>query len=462
MNASPEIFRAYDIRGIANRELTTEIAVRVGMSYGTYLNRNNIHGRVSIGRDIRLSSPHLERAVASGLASTGYNVEMIGLVPIPVANYWTWKNDFCGGVYITASHNPAEYNGIRFRHGDGTGYTEGNVKIKDIFFGDEIHTPSWDEFGEITRIESERVLEKYQKFILPKFSKIDGMKIAIDPGNGAAAGVASTLFEKMGAKVRTINDEPDGRFPNRPSEPSAKNLKDLSIMIKKGDFDFGIGFDGDADRCVFVDDNGEVVKTEKSGLIMVKNILKKTKGPVLVGVPCSKIVEEELKKEGAEVIWIRVGDVFVCELLKKHDAVFAMENSAHFFAPTLTEYLFDDPFVMSLSLAEIVFKCGKNLSDLTKEMKEYPYEEIKFECPDEIKFKINDSLQAKFIEEGYRVETIDGVKIWLENGWVLLRPSNTQPVIRMFVEANSEYELEEIKDRFTKELKEVMKSYLEE
>ena len=123
MNASPEIFRAYDIRGIANQELTTEIAVKVGMAYGTYLNRNNIHGRISIGRDIRLSSPHLERAVASGLASTGYDVEMIGLVPIPVANYWTWKGDFCGGVYITASHNPAEYNGIRFRHGDGTGYT---------------------------------------------------------------------------------------------------------------------------------------------------------------------------------------------------------------------------------------------------------------------------------------------------------------------------------------------------
>ena len=460
MNASPEIFRAYDIRGIANQELTTEIAVKVGMAYGTYLNRNNIHGRISIGRDIRLSSPHLERAVASGLASTGYDVEMIGLVPIPVANYWTWKGDFCGGVYITASHNPAEYNGIRFRHGDGTGYTDGNIEIKDIFFGEEMHMPSWNEFGEINRVLSEKVLEEYQEFILPKFSKMNGMKIAIDPGNGAAAGVASLLFEKMGAKVKTINDEPDGRFPNRPSEPSAKNLKGLSEMIENGNFDFGIGFDGDADRCVFVDNNGSVVKTEKSGLIMAKNILTKDEGPVLVGVPCSKIVEEELKEDGVEVIWIRVGDVFVCELLKKHNAVFAMESSAHFFAPTLTEYFFDDPFVMSLSLAEVVCKSNMKLSDIVEKMKEYPYEEIKFECADEIKFKINEELERKFIENGYRVETIDGVKIWLENGWVLLRPSNTQPVIRMFVEANNEIEMKKIKSEFTKELKDVMKSYV--
>ena len=138
MSANPEIFRAYDIRGIVNEELTTEIAVRVGVAYGTYLNRSGISGRVSIGRDVRLSSPHLEMAVASGLASTGFDIEMIGLVPIPIANYWTWKNDFCGGIYITASHNPAEYNGIRFRHSDGTGYTDGNKEIKEIFFGDEM------------------------------------------------------------------------------------------------------------------------------------------------------------------------------------------------------------------------------------------------------------------------------------------------------------------------------------
>ena len=460
MGANPEIFRAYDIRGVVNEELTAETAARVGMAYGTYLNRNNISGRVSIGRDVRLSSPHLEIAVASGLASTGIDVEMIGLVPIPIANYWTWKNDFCGGIYITASHNPAEYNGIRFRHSDGTGYTDGNEEIKKIFFGDELHLPSWSEFGKITRLDSNIILEDYRKFILPKFSRIAEMKIAIDSGNGAAAGVASTLFRELGAKVETMNDNPDGRFPNRPSEPSAENLEGLSKMVKRGDFDFGIGFDGDADRCVFVDDKGEVLKSEKSGLVIAKNILKSNSGPVLVGVPCSKVVEEELKKIGAEIIWIRVGDVFVCELLKKYDAVFAMENSAHFFAPTITGYLFDDPFAISLSLAEIILKSGVSLSKLTSKIKEYPYEEVKFKCPDEIKFEINDRLQKKFIKQGYRMDTIDGVKIWLEHGWILLRPSNTQPIIRMFIEADSEKELIKLKSKFTTELKVVMDSYL--
>ena len=155
-----------------------------------------------------------------------------------------------------------------------------------------------------------------------------------------------------------------------------------------------------------------------------------------------------LPKIGGELIWIRVGDVFVCEELKKHDAALALEISAHFFAPGLTDFIFDDPIIFSLKLAESLHKTGSNLSQLSRDIPSYPYEEMKFTCPDALKFKVNEYLTDFFSKKGYKVETIDGVKIWLDRGWVLLRPSNTQPVMRMFVEAMDEPGLEKIKSEF--------------
>jgi phosphomannomutase len=218
--------------------------------------------------------------------------------------------------------------------------------------------------------------------------------------------------------------------------------------MEKGEYDLGIAFDGDADRCVFIDNRARAVSAEKIGIITSKSLIKPDSNKVLAGVPCSMILEDEIPKIGGELIWIRVGDVFVCEELKKHNAAIAMEISAHFFAPGLTEFIFDDPLIFSLKLAEHVSKSGLTLADLSDEIPSYPYEELKFKCLDSIKFKVNEQLEKTFLDMGYKVETIDGVKIWLDDGWVLLRPSNTQPVIRMFVEAKNKPRLEAIKNEF--------------
>ena len=170
------------------------------------------------------------------------------------------------------------------------------------------------------------------------------------------------------------------------------------------------------------------------------------------------ILEKEIPKIGGELIWIRVGDVFVCEELKKHNAAIAMEISAHFFAPGLTEFIFDDPLIFSLTLAEHIANSDLTLADLSDEIPSYPYEELKFTCLDSIKFKVNDNLEKTFTSMGYKVETIDGVKIWLDGGWVLLRPSNTQPVIRMFVEATDKNRLEEIKKEFQGHFEEAVRA----
>ena len=451
MKASQDIFRAYDIRGVYGEELDASIGERVGLAFGNYLLKNHTEGRVSIGCDARVSSPELQNAVSIGISKAGFDVDVIGMVPIPVANFTTWKansssDPYLAGVYITASHNPAEYNGIRFRHPDGTGYTEGNIEIKRIFFEEDLVES--DNEGKINIHSTEEVLDTYVNFVSNKVGSLDGIKVALDPGNGVGCVVIERLFQKMGAETFSINNTPDGRFPNRPSEPAPKNLGDLISIMEQGKYDMGIAFDGDADRCVFIDNKSRAVSAEKIGIITSRSLIKPGSNKVLAGVPCSMILEDEIPKIGGELIWIRVGDVFVCEELKKHNAAIAMEISAHFFAPGLTEFIFDDPLIFSLKLAEHVVNSNSTLAELSDEIPSYPYEELKFKCLDSIKFKVNDQLEKTFLDMGFKVETIDGVKIWLEGGWVLLRPSNTQPVIRMFVEAIDDTRLSEIKEEF--------------
>jgi len=451
MDVSQDIFRAYDIRGVYGTELNAEIGEQVGLVFGNYLRKAQSSGTISIGCDARISSPELQEAVSKGISNSGFDVDVIGMVPIPVANFYTWKaslseNPYLAGVYITASHNPAEYNGIRFRHPDGAGYTEGNIEIKRMFF--EEQAVAHPESGKINILSTEEVLSEYADFVKSKMGVLDGMRIAIDPGNGVGSIIIDELFQKFGVETTCINNEPDGRFPNRPSEPAPKNLGDLISMSKGESFDFSVAYDGDADRCVFLDDQANPVSPEKIGIIVAKSLITPESNKVLAGVPCSMILEDEIPKIGGELIWIRVGDVFVCEELKKHNAALAMEISAHFFAPGITDFIFDDPIIFSLKLAEYLHTTKSKLSDLSRAIPSYPYEEMKFECPDALKFKVNEYLTDFFSTKGYKVETIDGVKIWLDGGWVLLRPSNTQPVIRMFVEGTDSSVLEKIKAEF--------------
>ena len=215
MKATKDIFRAYDIRGVYGEELDAEVGERVGLAFGNYLRKQHSSGKISIGCDARVSSPELQLAVSRGVSRAGFDVDIIGMVPIPVANYFTWKSnldshEYIAGVYITASHNPAEYNGIRFRHPDGTGFTEGNVEIKRIFFEEDLIEY---ENGIISELSSEEVLEDYMGFVSTKVGKLDGIKVALDPGNGVGSVVVDKIFERLGAETYSINNTPDGTFP---------------------------------------------------------------------------------------------------------------------------------------------------------------------------------------------------------------------------------------------------------
>jgi phosphomannomutase len=412
---------------------------------------------VCLGRDGRTSSPLLERALTAGLASTGCSVTAAGLLPIPTANFATFYRRFDAGAYITASHNPPEYNGIRFRHSDGTGYTAENERVRDTFFSSEMKKARWNALGGIEEADGQEIIDQYIGFILDR-SKMEGaLKVAIDPGNGCSVLTAPALFCKLGASVEMVNDRIDGTFPGRSPHPTEKNLGDLQELVTRTGSAFGAAYDGDGDRVVFVDDKGRVAQVEKIGIIIAKWMLLQKKGRVIVNVPCSMIVEDEIESAGGEVMRVRVGDVFISEAIREHGALFAMEISAHYFVPTF--WYFDDPVLTTVKLAEILAAQKTPLSKLLDAIPSYPMVEKELACPDAVKFGVVDSLVEHHRRTGDRLDLTDGLKVIYEDGWGMVRPSNTQPMVRLFAEARTRQRMEQIAADMEREFTDARKAY---
>jgi len=452
MNGLERIFRAYDIRGIVNEDLSPEVMARIGVSFGTFLGGGK---KVLVGRDGRTSSPMLERALLSGLASTGCEATSGGLLPIPTSNFATLYRKFDAGAYITASHNPPEYNGVRFRHSDGTGFTFENDHVRDIFFKTEMKKAAWNSLGRIDEADNQEIIDQYVEFVLDK-TRLEGtLKVALDPGNGTSVLTAPPLFRKLGASVEMVNDKIDGTFPGRSPHPTEKNLGDLQALVKRSGAAFGAAYDGDGDRVVFVDEKGRVAQVEKIGIIISKWLLQKKKGRIIVNVPCSMIVEDEIERAGGTVMRVRVGDVFISEAIKEHGALFAMEISAHFFVPTF--WSFDDPVLTTVKLAEILAARKVPLSKLLDEIPSYPMVEKELRCPDSVKFGVVDSLVEHHRRTGDRLDLTDGLKVIFDDGWGMVRPSNTQPMVRLFAEARTRERMEQIAAAMEKEFTDAMK-----
>jgi phosphomannomutase/phosphoglucomutase len=435
------IFRAYDVRGVVNKELTPETVARIGMAFGTFLDGR---GRVLIGRDVRTSSEMVEGAFVSGLVAAGVDVVSTGLVPIPVANFKTMMGDFDAGAYVTASHNPPEYNGVRLRRPDGTGYTTENEVVWKNALEGGYRLADWDDIGSYSQFDEKETISVYKDFLLERIKLNRPVRTLLDIGNGAAHYAAPMILREAGAEVSTINGEPDGRFPNRPSEPNDKTLGDLKKKVVELGAEFGVGYDGDSDRAMSVDDRGRTVSTEKIGVILARDIIER-KGPgvVVANVSCSMIVEEEIEKLGGTVKRVRVGDVFVAEAIKEHNAILAFETSAHIFMPEF--YVFDDPILTTLQIAKILSEKEERLSEIVDGIPSYPYEEINFACSDNVKFQVMEEIVNEFNGMGVELDLTDGAKVNYDDGWILLRPSNTSPKIRAAIEAKSEKRLNELK-----------------
>lgn len=443
------IFRAYDIRGVFEKDITPETAVQIGKGFGTYIGGEG--KKIVVGRDVRLSGQILEEALTRGLGSTGCEVLEVGVVPTPVLSFSVVRYDGDGGVMITASHNPPEWNGFKlFKRGgvtcaQGTGMEE----VKEITLSGKFKT---SQKGKVEKYD--KALADYADFVEDKLDIGKPLKVAMDAGNGTCGLIAPELFRRFDCEVVPINLEPDGRFPAHLPEPKEETLTDLMTRTPDEGADFGVGYDGDGDRAVFVDDRGRMVPGDVALTVFSDYYLEKNKNAkIIFDVSCSSSVEEAIKARGGIPIVSRVGRAFIVDRMKSEGAVFGGEKSSHFYFSEI--YGFDDGVFSSLKMAEILSKRSERFSEILDAIPRYPSTPtLNFDCPDEKKFRVVEALKREFKKSGHETVDIDGVKVILPDGSFLIRPSNTMPQVKITAEAKTEKKLREIVEFAQKRLME--------
>jgi len=439
------IFRAYDIRGIFGEDLTEDVATKIGLAFAEFLFGKTI----VVGRDVRLSGEKLRDALVSGLISQ-CDVTDVGVLPTPLLYYACNILKKNAGIMITASHNPPKWNGFKaFRGHKGSIYGKEMEIIKRYAKNVEpkkIGPPEGNsEFHE-------GIIHEYQNFVQKKIHLEKNLNIVADTANGTCGLVAPTLFERIGCNIYTINKEPDGTFPAHLPVPKAETLGELMKEVVNKKADFGVGYDGDGDRAVFIDEKGNLIPGDITLLIFAKDILEKNKGgKVVYELTCSMAVEEYVKKLGGIPIVERVGHTFIMDKMINEQALLGGEKSSHFYFADV--YGMDDGVFASMKMAEILSKTDQKLSELVADLPQYPsvYEK-NFECPDNKKFVVIEKVRSQFKAQGLKTLDIDGVKLVEKDGWVILRSSNTEPVIRISAEARTKAELKNLYDIAVKEL----------
>ncbi len=434
------IYREYDVRGIYGKDLDEDIMKSIGKAAAVFTRKNGWVDRIVVGNDVRTSSPSLSEALAKGIISEGVNVIDAGTSSFGTCLFSGFKLKSALTLYITASHLPPEWNGIKIYTGEGIPIPP--AIIKKIIDDDEETKTEY-----MGSVEKANLKKDYVDFLKSKFKINKKLKIAIDCGNGSTCLAAPDIFEALGFEVTKLFCNVDPKFPNRPSDPSINNITKLIETVKRGSYDLGVAFDGDGDRAAVVDDKGRVLTGNELGSVIGKHILKNKKGNIVITVACSMSMESNLKKLGGNIIRVPVGHTFVISKCKDADALMGVEESGHMVMP---EYLtFDDAILIPLKIAEIIADSGKSLAEHYDELTVYPFEEIVFACPDNTKFNVVQNLLKEFREIYENITDMDGVRLDFEDGWILVRASNTSPKIRLYVEAMTKERLEELKETFS-------------
>jgi phosphomannomutase/phosphoglucomutase len=441
MKVNRKIFREYDIRGIYEIDLKGELPYFIGKAFGSYIKRKNIN-EVCVGGDNRLTTPEIKEKLIKGLLETGINVIDIGIVPTPILYFSVHFYKFGSGIMVTASHNPPEFNGFKMVLKEGSLYGKEIQKIADIIENEDFEKGD----GEFERKE---VIEDYIKFMEGRFKFNKKFKVGIDTGNGTAGPLIEKLFRKLGIEFIGLYLESDGNFPNHLPDPVIpENLKDLIEIVKKYNLDCGFGFDGDGDRLGVIDEKGNILWGDQLLIVYSREVLKERKGEkIIFDVKCSRALEEEIEKMGGIPLMWKTGHSLIENKLHEEKAPIAGELSGHlYFADEYFGY--DDAIYASLRLLRIMDKEGKKLSEFFTDIKKYySTPEIRIEVKDDNKFEIVEKVKNYFSKK-YKINDIDGVKVYYPNGWALLRASNTQPALVVRIEGETEKELEKIKDEF--------------
>ncbi len=450
---SRRLFGTNGIRGVVNKELTTEMAIKIGCAIGTFFER----GTLVVGYDARTSGPMLARAVISGLNATGCDVLLVGLAPTPALQYAVRNHKADGAVIITASHNPPEYNGIKVVWNDGIEIShEQEIKIESIFFDEKACYSEWDKIG--TTRELHGVIDDYIGAIK---HHVDVALIAkkhyhvvVDGANSVGSLTAPRLLRELGCKVTTINANIDGTFPGRLPEPRPENLKELALVVKAVDADVGVAYDGDADRSVFVDEKGEIYWGDKTFALVEKSFLQKNKGEKIVTpVSSSTLIKDIAEAYGGELIWTKVGSVTVSQTMKKLKAKLGgEENGGIFYGPHLAVR---DGAMAAALILQIMAETDQKLSKLVAALPKYYIEKDKVECSEECKEKVLEQLTKQ--TKSLNVSTIDGVKIWFKDkSAILIRPSGTEPIYRLYAEAKTAQKASNLVKQYSSKLERML------
>jgi len=433
MSFSRAIFREYDIRGIAGKDLTEEVATAVAGAYAAFLAEKGVNGAISVGRDNRPSGVGLHKALVNGLLASGVDVVDIGVVPTPLAYWSQHKVDVVGGIQITGSHNPPEYNGFKL-----------GLQTNSIYGADIQHIYDLAISGKFPRgkgtLSSRQIIEGYVEDIVARVGKLSRpLKVVLDCGNGAGSLVVPSLFTRLGIEPRCLFCESDGTFPNHHPDPTVpKNVEQLIAAVKKDRADIGIAFDGDADRIGVIDNTGEIIWGDYLLIIYARDALARTgKGQSIVfDVKASQALPEAVTKAGGVPVMWKTGHSLIEKKMHETHAPVGGEMSGHmFFSEGF--YGFDDALYGAARLLHIVAESGKSVRDLLADVPRFvSTPEIRIDCPDDIKFGIVEEA-TRYFSGKYDVITVDGVRVLFGDGWGLIRASNTQPVIVMRFEART-------------------------
>ncbi|MDY6823055.1 MAG: phosphomannomutase/phosphoglucomutase [Thermodesulfobacteriota bacterium] len=434
----PSIFREYDIRGLAGKDMDEDDVVLLGKAAGTYL-LNHGQSYVVVGRDCRLTSDAYAESIIKGLIATGCDVVDIGVCPTPVFYFTIHHLEAGGGVMVTASHNPPEYNGFKLCIGPDSIYGEEILKIRDII------TDGAFREGSGSRAEA-KAIDPYLAFVAENISLSRPLRVGIDAGNGTGGVVALPLLKQLGCEVHDLYCDMDGNFPNHEADPTVlDNMQDLIALVKEKKLDVGIGYDGDGDRIGVVDENGSIIYGDKLIILFAREILSRKPGSVFVSeVKCSKTMYDDIEKHGGKAIMWKTGHSLIKAKMKAENAALAGEMSGHIFFED-RYFGFDDAIYASCRLLELLADAGTPLSELLSDIPEtYTTPEIRVECPDDKKFGLVKRV-TDYFRDTHNVVDIDGVRVLFDDGWGLVRASNTQPALVLRFEALSEERLDEIR-----------------
>jgi phosphomannomutase/phosphoglucomutase len=443
-----KLFGTNGIRGIVNQEMNCELALGIGKAWGTVLKKIKNRPKIAIGTDARLSNHMLKNAITAGLLATGCDVVDIGLVPTPTLQYTVKEKKYDSGVIITASHNPPQFNGIKGVANDGTEFSKDiEDEIESIYFDKNFSLVSWKEVGKLNNWDG--AINLYINGILNNVDvnliKNKKFHVVLDCGNGAGSLVTPILLKKLGCEVTHLYCEPDGTFPGHNSEPLPENLKDLIKKVPEVKADFGVAQDGDADRAIFIDEKGKYIWGDQSLTLGAKYATKHHEGGIAVTpVTSSSSFDDVVRENNGIVIHTTVGSPIIARVMIEKNSIFGGEGNGGLIFPEF-QYCRDSAMTITKVL-EIMALENKKLSELINELPKYETYNTKLPCPNDKKNIVMKTLaeQTKHDKNVIKVDETDGVKLYLKDGWVLMRPSGTEPIFRVYSESKDKKKAEEI------------------